>query len=155
MFLFRDIYINSTIPICYGKTSVILSLNTTDFRAKLKVNKFLISSMSGNSQRKNKNNSVLTIEADPKDKQSEQAQLLSYVRGMFENLKEDIKTTYDEFITYFTENGDTTNNCNIKFNHLENFTVTTEEEINGFFFLSTLIRLPDRLKAVPAIHLNA
>lgn len=70
------------------------------------------------------------------------------------NLKEDIKTIYNAFITYLTENGNTTNNCNIKFNHLENFTVTTEEKVNGFFFLLTLIRLPDRLKAVPIKNLN-
>ena len=57
--------------------------------------------------------------------------------------------TYEAFISYFTENGDTANNCKVKFNHLGNFTVTTEEEINGFFFLATLIRLPDRLKALP------
>ena len=66
-----------------------------------------------------------------------------------ENLKEDMTATYEAFISYFTENGDTANNCKVKFNHLGNFTVTTEEEINGFFFLATLIRLPDRLKALP------
>lgn len=65
------------------------------------------------------------------------------------SLKEDINQTYDSFIEYFTEFGDpVNNNCKIIFNYNEDFHLKTEDEVNGFFFLSSLINLPDRLKQV-------
>jgi hypothetical protein len=62
------------------------------------------------------------------------------------NAKETINTTLQTFITYFTENNDPVNGCKVKFTFGEDFQVKSEDEINGFFFLATLIQLPDRLK---------
>jgi hypothetical protein len=63
------------------------------------------------------------------------------------NAKETINTTLEAFITYFTDNNDPVNNCKVKFSFDEDFQIKSEDEINGFFFLATLINLPDRLKA--------
>ena len=64
------------------------------------------------------------------------------------SIKEDINQTFDSFIDYFTELGDPVNNCKINFNYSEDFYVRSDDEIKGFFLLSSLIQLPDRLKQV-------
>jgi hypothetical protein len=63
------------------------------------------------------------------------------------NAKETINTTLETFITYFTENNDPVNNCKVKFCFEEDYQIKSEDEINSFFFLATLINLPERLKA--------
>ena len=62
-------------------------------------------------------------------------------------LKEDITQTFDSFIEYFTELGDPVNNGKINFNYLDDFHLRSEDEMNGFYYLSSLIQLPDRLKS--------
>lgn len=61
-------------------------------------------------------------------------------------LKEDLIDVLQGFMTYFAENGDPINKCPVKFNHLEDFLLDTEDKVNNYFFLSSLIQLPDRLK---------
>jgi hypothetical protein len=62
------------------------------------------------------------------------------------NVKETMNTTLQTFITHFTENNDPINNCKVKFTFAEDFQIKSEDQINGFFFLATLIQLPDRLR---------
>jgi len=104
--------------------------------------------MSGNSQRKNKNNSVLTIEADPKDKQSEQAQLLSYVRGMFENLKEDMQRATDQIATQMgslTDKIDAMENANTLLeNKVNSLDDTVEEVRNSGANLKKGVKVPNK-----------
>ena len=59
---------------------------------------------------------------------------------------EDINTTLQNFVTYFTENNDPVNNCKVRFSYNEDFHLQSEDEINGYFFLATLIQLPERLR---------
>jgi len=61
-------------------------------------------------------------------------------------VKEDINVTYQAFLTYFENNGDPINNCPIKLNICDDFILDTEDKINNFFYLTTMIQLPDRLK---------
>jgi hypothetical protein len=59
---------------------------------------------------------------------------------------EDIEITLQNFVTYFTENNDPVNNCKVRFTYTEDFHLKSEDEINGYFFLATLIQLPERLR---------
>ena len=74
--------------------------------------------------------------------------LSAYPAVEVDDLKEDITTTLQTFLAAFEDEIDPANNCKIDFQFLDDFVLNTEEKLNGFFFLTTLIKLPDRLKNI-------
>ena len=71
------------------------------------------------------------------------------------NVKEDINDTYQAFLTAFQDQGDPVNNCPVKFTIMEDFILDNEVKINNFFYLTTLIQLPIRLRSTTVNQENA